>query len=101
VQPGAGFASAVYRVRADDCRIYLVNRLVVQFRAGVDEASIGQRNGELGVRNEQATAWGTRIYEYPAELEFTPLELAAHYHRQQIVDWAQPDIVNGCLRTGL
>jgi hypothetical protein len=97
---GMRFASAVYRVRGDSCSIYPMKRLVVQFRRGVDEGRIERLNTGLGVLNEEFTSWGPRLYDYPPEMAFTPLELAAHYHRQQIVEWAQPDVINGCIRNG-
>ena len=99
LDPGVRFASAVYRVRDTECPLYMVNRLVVQFRAGTDEAAIASFNNSTGVRNQQVMNWG-RLYEYPADMAATPLELAAHYHRQRIVDWADADRSDGCLRIG-
>ena len=93
------FASAVYTVPgSDDCPLYMVNRLIVQFRPGADEGAIRALNAATGVRGEQVQPWGTRAYEYPARMAATPLEVAAHYHRQRIVDWADADRVSGCLR---
>ncbi|HEX2076674.1 MAG TPA: hypothetical protein VHG08_03165 [Longimicrobium sp.] len=94
---GVRFASAAYRV-GDDCPLFLVNRLVVAFKPGTDEERIQRLNTALGMRNELFTTFGTRLYEYPAQMEHTPLELAAHYHRQRIVEWAEADAINGCLR---
>lgn len=96
---GVRFASAVYRVRNSDCPLYMVNRLVVRFRAGADADQIARLNASTGVRNEQVQPWGT-LYEYPADMAATPLELAAHYYRQRIVDWAEADRIDGCLRIG-
>jgi hypothetical protein len=61
----------------------------VQFRPGADPDAIARLNAATGVRNEQVQPWGT-LYEYPADMGATPLEMAAHYHRQHIVDWARP-----------
>ncbi|HEX5871633.1 MAG TPA: hypothetical protein VFY65_14500 [Longimicrobium sp.] len=99
---GVRFASAVYRLRDDgDCPLYLVNRLVVQFREGTGAAAIDRLNAALGIRNERLElSSGTRAYEYPEQLAPTPLELAAYYHVQDVVDWAEPDRVDGCLRPG-
>ena len=97
---GVRFASAAYRVADTDCELFLVNRMVVQFRPDADPAAVARLNAASGVRNEQQTGWGPRAYAYPARMEATPLELAAHYHRQRIVEWADPDRIDGCLRIG-
>jgi hypothetical protein len=94
---GVRFASAAYRERGADCGIHMVNRLTVQFRPEADAAAIEQLNRGMGVRNEQLNPWGTRAYEFPKGLIATPLELAARYHRNPLVDWAAADHVNGCL----
>lgn len=99
LDPGVRFASAVYRARGMECPLYMVNRLVVQFKAGTDEAAITSLNNSTGVRNQQVQSWG-RLYDYPADMAATPLELAAHYYRQRIVDWADADRLDGCLRIG-
>ncbi len=100
LSPGIRFASAAYLV-SDTCPVILVNRLVVSFRPGTFEDQIQRLNTTLGVRNELFTTFGTRLYEYPAQMEHTPLELAAHYHRHRIVEWAQADAIDGCLRNDL
>lgn len=101
LEEGVRFASAAYRVADTDCELFLVNRLVVRFRPDADAAAIAQLNTATGVRNEQATSWGPRTYAYPARMEATPLELAAHYHRQRVVEWAEPDRYDGCMRIGV
>lgn len=98
---GIRFASAVYEWPKGNCPLYPLNRLAVQFRAGADPAAIARLNAATGVRSERVDAWGTRSYEYPAQMSATPLELAAHYHRQPIVDWADPDRMDECIRVGL
>lgn len=95
---GVRFASAVYRGVEANCPLYLVNRLVVQFQPGADPGAIDRLNAAAGVRNEQVNPFGQRWYEYPERMAATPLELAAHYHRQQIVDWADADRIHGCMR---
>lgn len=98
---GVRFASAAYRIRGGSCPLYLLNRLWVQFEPAADDAEIGQLNAFSGVRNEQLviSPWGvSRSYEYPPDLAYTPLELAAYYHRQRIVEGAEPDRIDGCLR---
>jgi hypothetical protein len=99
---GVRFASAVYRLReGGDCPLYLVNRLVVQFREGTSSAAIDRLNAALGIRNERLEmSSGTRSYEYPVQMAPTPLELAAYYHVQDIVEWAEADRINGCMRLG-
>jgi hypothetical protein len=100
---GVRFASAAYRLRDyGDCPLYLTNRLVVQFRPGTSTAAIDRLNAALGIRNERLElSSGTRAYEYPVQMAPTPLELAAYYHVQDIVEWAEPDRINGCLRVGI
>lgn len=95
---GIRFASVVYRLRDIDCALYPVNLLTVQFRTGADEAAIQQLNRATGVRDEQVHSWGTRAYRFPRGMAATPLELAAHYHRQHIVDWAELNLIDSCLR---
>jgi hypothetical protein len=99
---GVRFASAAYRLRDHgDCPLYLTNRLVVQFRPGTNSAAIDRLNAALGIRNERLElSSGTRAYEYPVQMGPTPLELAAYYHVQDIVDWAEPDRIDGCRRVG-
>jgi hypothetical protein len=97
---GVRFASAAYNLKDDSCPLYMVNRLVVQYRVGTNPDEIARLNAATGVRNEQVEVWGT-LYEYPADMAATPLELAAHYYRQRIVDWAEADRINGCLRIGV
>lgn len=96
---GIRFASVVYRA-GGNCPLYLLNRLMVQFRPAVSQAAIDELNASTGVRNEHQHPGTTRSYEYPAGMSATPLELAAHYHRQGIVAWAEPDRIDGCLRPG-
>lgn len=99
LDPRVRFASAVYRVRGTDCPLYMLNRLVVQFSATADGGAIRALNESTGVYNEVVDAIsGTRRYAYPAAMSATPLELAAHYYRQRIVDWAEGDRIDGCLR---
>jgi hypothetical protein len=94
------FASAVYRLREEgSCPLYMVNRLVVQFRPGAAASAIDRLNAFAGVRNERVEPWGTRSYEFPAQMADTPLELAAYYHENRnVVDWADADRIDGCLR---
>jgi hypothetical protein len=99
LSPGIRFASAAY-LAGENCPVLLVNRLVVSFRPGTFEDQIQRLNTALGVRNELFTTFGTRLYEYPVQMEHTPLELAAHYHRHRIVEWAEPDALNGCRSNG-
>lgn len=97
---GVRFASAVYNLRDGECPLYLVNRLAVKFRAGADPVDIARLYKATGVRYEESQPWGT-TYEYPADMAATPLELAAHYYRQRIVDWAEADRITGCQRLGV
>ena len=99
---GVRFASAVYRLRAEgSCPLYMVNRLVVKFREGTSTAAIDRLNAALGIRNERLEmSSGTRAYEYPEQMGPTPLELAAYYHVQDIVEWAEADRIDGCMRVG-
>jgi len=95
---GVRFASAAYNLRDGECPLYMVNRLAVKFRAGADPVDIARLNTATGVWHEETQPWGT-TYEYPADMAATPLELAAHYYRQRIVDWAEADRIDGCWRT--
>jgi hypothetical protein len=97
---GVRFASAVYRPRDQgSCPLYLVNRLMVQFRPGAAESAIDQLNAFTGVRNERIEPVGPRSYEFPRQMGDTPLELAAYYHENgDIVDWADADRIDGCMR---
>lgn len=96
---GVRFASAAYNLRDGNCPLYMVNRLAVQFHEHAHPDDIARLNASTAVRNEKVEAWGT-MYEYPADMAATPLELAAHYYRQRIVDWAEADNINGCWRIG-
>jgi hypothetical protein len=96
---GVRFASAVYNLRDGQCPLYMVNRLAVKFRASADPLAIARLNTSTGVWHEETQPWGT-TYEYPADMAATPLELAAHYYRQRIVEWAEADRIDGCWRIG-
>jgi hypothetical protein len=88
---GIEFASAVYVEKKGGCALQLVNRLAVQFSTSTSAAQIAALNTETGVRNEEVRLGGTRAYAYPAAMFETPLQLAAHYHQQSFVDWAEAD----------
>ncbi|MBW3572622.1 MAG: hypothetical protein KY467_16080 [Gemmatimonadetes bacterium] len=98
---GVRFASAAYRRRDLNCPLFLVNRLVARFRPDADPEAIERLNRATGVRNEQVNPSGVRWYEYPPQMAATPLELAAHYHRQPITEWADADRMDSCLRIGV
>lgn len=100
LEEGIRFASVVYTWPDGNCPLYLLHRLAVKYAAGASGAEITRLAAANGLRNEQVDPLGTRLYEYPARMSATPLEFAAHYHRQRIVDWAQPDRLDGCLRIG-
>jgi hypothetical protein len=92
------FASAVYLGLGDDCALLMFNRLTVRFRPDADPAAIARLNAATGVRNEQLDLdLGTRFYQFPEDMAVTPLEMAAHYHRQRIVQWAEADFASSCL----
>lgn len=95
---GVGFASAAYTPREAYCPLYLIDRLAVQFRAAADSGAIARLNAATGVRGETREVWGARTYQFPADLAATPLELAAHYYRHPLVQWAEADRVTTCLR---
>lgn len=95
---GVAFASAVYDTGEAACPLLLVDRLAVQFGASATAAEISALNAAKGVRDEQVGLMGTRSYRYPLRLSETPLELAASYYRNALVDWAQPDWIS-CMRT--
>lgn len=95
---GVRFASAAYQEIGVDCPLFLVNRLIVRFRPDAAPAAIERLNRASGVRNELVDPRGIRHYAYPPRMSATPLELAAHYHRQPITEWAEADRIDSCLR---
>jgi hypothetical protein len=94
--PRVEFASAAYLPLGANCPLLPVNQFVVRFRDGVTEAEIALLNTSTGVQAGATGASLLRSYKYPLRMGSTPLELAAFYHHQNIVDWASVDWIDTC-----
>jgi hypothetical protein len=94
--PGVEFASAAYLPLGAECPLLPVNQFLVQFRAGATAEQIDRLNASTGVQAGGNDASLLRTYRYPLRMGSTPLELAAYYHHQSIVEWASVDWIDTC-----
>lgn len=88
---GFAFASNAYRTVDGDDGMLLVNTLVVDFTERASAEDIARLAAITGTAVKGRTLTGGFLYAYPPHSEYTPLEIAAYYYRQPVVEWADPD----------
>jgi hypothetical protein len=90
----------LYGEPPDECTLWLVNRLVVMYRASTTSEQIAALQQRAGFEVEEAPSGvGSPVWvlRYPTGSRYTPLEIAAAVYHHPFVDWASADMV-GCVQ---